>query len=234
MTTMRRAIAGLLAALACAAAFPAAGTPPRVPDTMARRMLACTGCHGPEGRASNQGFIPRIAGKPAAYLQRQLLSFRDGRRRHEGMARLLEGLPDAYVLEIATHFAALELPPEKPPRKQLGAAAERRAVKFVREGDRDAKVPACAACHGEHLSGTLPGVPGLAGLPRDYTVAQLGAWRVGARRAAAPDCMQAIARALRPEDITALADWLAAQPAAAPALAAMAAPPMPCSGMTAP
>jgi cytochrome c553 len=55
-------------------------------------------------------------------------------------------------------------------------------------------------------------MPGLLGVSRDYLNAQLGAWRTGQRRAHAPDCMAQIARALRPEDVTAVAAWLAAQP----------------------
>ena len=39
-------------------------------------------------------------------------------------------------------------------------------------------------------------VPGLLGLPVDYLNAQLGAWRTGARRAEAPDCMAQIAQRL--------------------------------------
>jgi cytochrome c553 len=70
------------------------------------------------------------------------------------------------------------------------------------------------------MNGVLPDVPGLLGLPRDYLVAQLGAWRTGHREAAAPDCMAQIARRLTPEDIGAVASWLAAQPLPADAKAA--------------
>ena len=47
------------------------------PDEMAPRMAACMTCHGAEGRATNQGYFPRIAGKPAGYLYNQLVNFRD-------------------------------------------------------------------------------------------------------------------------------------------------------------
>ena len=57
-----------------------------VPDTMAQRMQACTVCHGKEGRATNAGYFPRIAGKPAGYLYNQLLNFREGRRHNATMA----------------------------------------------------------------------------------------------------------------------------------------------------
>ena len=62
---------------------------PNVEDSMAQRVQACTGCHGPQGRAASDGYYPRIAGKPAGYLYQQLLSFRDGRRQYALMANLL-------------------------------------------------------------------------------------------------------------------------------------------------
>src|SRR4051794_11756086 len=63
----------LLAALAFATTAAAA---PKFEDTMAQRVLACTGCHGPQGRAAPDGYYPRIAGKPPGYLYNQLLNFR--------------------------------------------------------------------------------------------------------------------------------------------------------------
>ena len=74
-----------------------------VPDTLAQRVMACTLCHGPEGRATNDGFYPRIAGKPEGYLYHQLLNFRDGRRQAAGMRYLLDPLSDDYLREIARH-----------------------------------------------------------------------------------------------------------------------------------
>src|SRR5665647_3209778 len=79
-------------------------------DTIAQRALACTACHGLQGRAAPDGYYPRLAGKPAGYLYNQLLNFRDGRRHYGLMARLLDPLSDAYLLEIARHFASLDLP----------------------------------------------------------------------------------------------------------------------------
>jgi cytochrome c553 len=81
------------------------------------------------------------------------------------------------------------------------------------------------------MTGVEPAVPGLLGLPRDYLVAQLGAWRTGMRAAQKPDCMAMLAQRLQPQDITAVADWLAAQPLPAITSAAPRPPstwPMPC------
>lgn len=200
-----------LALLGGTIAIAAATAAPRA-DTMAERVRACTACHGPEGRAAPDGYQPRIAGKPAAYLYRQLTHFRDGRRSHAAMATLLAPLSDAYLREIAEHFAGLDLPYPPPAAAQPEAATAARALVLLRDGDRGRGLPPCAACHGATFTGTLPGVPGLLGLPRDYLIAQLGAWRTGLRRAAAPDCMAEVAKRLAPDDIGALAGWLAARP----------------------
>ena len=67
----------------CAAAASAAAIgATSVPDTIAERVRACTVCHGKEGRATSDGYYPRIAGKPAGYLFNQLVNFREGRRRN--------------------------------------------------------------------------------------------------------------------------------------------------------
>ncbi|WP_395699161.1 c-type cytochrome [Aquabacterium sp.] len=200
---------GFTALLATGAAL--AG-PASAPDTIAQRMLACTACHGKEGRASSEGYYPRLAGKPAGYLYNQLLNFRDGRRRGGRMAGLVEHLNDAYLHEMAAYFAGLDLPyPAAPP--PLGDAATlARGEQLVRRGDAARELPACQACHGETLMGMQPATPGLLALPRDYLISQIGRWQVGVRRAQAPDCMAQVAQRLRPEDLAAVASWLAAQP----------------------
>ena len=79
-------------------------------DDMAQRTLACVACHGEQGRAGPDGYYPRLAGKPAGYLYNQLLNFRDGRRHYGLMTRMVDALSDAYLMDIARHFAALQAP----------------------------------------------------------------------------------------------------------------------------
>ena len=181
-------------------------------DSMAQRTLACTICHGAQGRAGPDGYYPRIAGKPAGYLYNQLLNFRDGRRHYGLMTRLLDPLSEPYLLEIAAHFAALDLPYPQPPAARADPRVIERGRRLALEGDPGSRLPACAGCHGPALTGVQPNTPGLLGLPRDYLQAQLGAWRTGQRQAHAPDCMAQVARALAAEDLAAVAAWLAAQP----------------------
>ena len=208
-----RAALTILALFATLGALPlaAAAAAPKVEDTIAQRVQACTGCHGAQGRAASDGYYPRLAGKPAGYLYQQLLSFRDGRRQYGLMNNLLAPLSDTYLREIAQHFADLDLPYLAPQPASADAATLARGEALVRHGDATRQIPACVQCHGNALMGVAPGVPALIGMPRDYLNAQLGAWRAGNRHAAAPDCMAQIAKALAPDDISALSHWLAAQ-----------------------
>ena len=214
--------AGVLALLPLAAG---AATPAKIEDTLVARLAACSACHGAQGRAAPDGYHPRIAGKPAAYVYHQLLNFREGRRAYGPMAALVAGLPDAYLREMAEHYAALELPYAAPPPARADAATLARGQQLALQGDAARQLPACSSCHGPALTGRLPATPGLLGLPRDYLNAQLGAWRQGQRRAHAPDCMATVARQLSPEDLGAVTAWLASQPV--PAGARVAAAPGP-------
>ena len=219
---------GLLAGRADAASFE---------DTIAQRVLACTGCHGRKGRAAPDGYYPRIAGKPAGYLFNQLRHFREGRRHYELMNGLVEWLDDAYLQEIADHFASIDLPYPPPAPPVESASIRRIGETLVRRGRPESGVPACNDCHGAAMTGRAPFIPGLLGLPRDYLNAQLGAWKAGKRQASAPDCMAEVAARLTPDDIGAVSAWLAAQPVpehARPAPAPIAALPLRCGGIDAP
>ena len=186
--------------------------------------MACTTCHGKEGRATSEGYFPRIAGKPAGYLYNQLVNFRDGRRHYPLMTYLVEHLTDAYLYEIADYFARLDLPYPAPQANRAPQEVSNRGAALVRRGDAARKIPACVQCHGESLTGVAPAIPGLLGLPRDYLQAQLGQWKNGERRAHAPDCMAKIAAQLTPEEAGAIAAWLSAQPVPANSKPAAALP----------
>lgn len=187
--------------------------------------MACTACHGAQGRAGPDGYYPRLAGKPAGYLYNQLLNFRDGRRHYALMTQLVDPLSDAYLMEIARYFSALDLPYPPPTAVPAVPAVLQRGQTLVTVGDATRRLPACASCHGQALTGVAPHVPGLLGLPRDYLNAQLGAWRTGQRRAHAPDCMANIVAQMSNDDINAATHWLAAQPVPSNSKPAIALPP---------
>lgn len=183
-----------------------------VPDTLAQRISACAACHGKHGEGGNNGYYPRVAGKPALYLYRQLLNFRSGRRNNPMMEHMVTGLSDTYLSEIAHYYSSLASPHRKTRDMHWPVQMLARGQQLVRHGDPQRKVPACEACHGSRLTGVEPATPALLGLPNDYISAQLGAWNSHTRSAVAPDCMATIASRLDENDILAVAAWLASQP----------------------
>jgi cytochrome c553 len=199
----------VLATILAGPAF-AAERPAVLPDTMDQRVLACASCHAKKD--VNDQYFPRISGKPAGYLYNQLVNFRDGRRQFPLMTYMVDHLSDAYMQEIATHFAGQHLPSPPPQPTSASAGVLERGRVLVMLGDPTVKVPACVACHGQQLTGVTPNIPGLIGLPRDYVNAQLGAWRSKTRRAHAPDCMGEIANRLTLADVNAISSWLGLQP----------------------
>jgi cytochrome c553 len=150
------------------------------------------------------------------------------------MVYLVDHLSDAYLREIAGHFAALDLPYPAPAPVDASAAQLALGERLATQGDPARELPACTSCHGAALTGVAPAIPGLLGLPRDYLAGQIGAWTNGQRRAHAPDCMAEVAKRLTPGEVSAVASWLASRPlpAATKPAAALPAPlPLPCGGV---
>lgn len=200
--------------LAFCASLPAYAQP-SLPDTLPQRLAPCAACHGEhgEGLQTRNEYNPRLAGKPAGYLYNQLVAFREQRRSQAIMNYTVAHLSDAYLREIAAHYAALQ-PPLPAPRPRV-ADAQTMALgeRLVRQGDAARELPSCASCHGASLTGVEPAVPGLVGLNPPYIGAQIGAWQAGQRRALeAPDCMQTVARKLTPAEVVAITAYLAALP----------------------
>jgi len=191
-----------------------ATTAAAAPDdaAMGERLRACTACHGADSIRIEEGYVPRIRGKPAGYLFNQLVSYRRDQRYDDTMRHMVRYLSDAYLSEIAAYFASREAPYPAPGRPSANAATLERGETLVRHGDPSADIPPCEACHGERLAGVLPATPGLIGLPRHYIMAQLGAWRADKRHAAPPDCMSTVANRLSPRDVQAVAAWLSSRP----------------------
>lgn len=176
------------------------------------RVQTCVACHGDQGKASPEGYYPRIAGKPQAYLFNQLVHFREGRRTHSAMNYLVQNLSDDYLMQMAAYFSQQHPPYPKPLPSKARTEVLARGKELVLQGDSSRKIPACVACHGEALTGLAPTMPGLLGLPRDYLNAQLGAWLKGQRKAAEPDCMGNIVKALSTEEISMVTAYLASLP----------------------
>lgn len=189
----------------------------RAIDSLEARVQGCVTCHGQSGQGTSNGYFPRIAGKPAAYLYNQLVAFRDGVRHYPPMNYLVAYLPDAYLREMAEHYSKLR--PAYEPKEPLPADPQLlpRGKTLATKGDAARQIPACVTCHGTTLTGMNPGIPGLVGLRAAYIAGQLTRWRVGDRRTAEPDCMKRIATRLSERDVASVAVFLAQQDAPADA-----------------
>lgn len=181
-------------------------------DSMEARVQGCVTCHGQSGQGTSNGYFPRIAGKPAGYLYNQLVAFRDGARRYPPMNYLVAYLPDPYLREMADYFSKLRPPFSPSEQARVDDQTLLRGQALVMQGDARSGIPACVACHGAHLTGMNPGIPGLVGLRPTYIAAQLTRWKVGERHALEPDCMRRIAARLSDADITGVSAWLGRQP----------------------
>jgi cytochrome c553 len=182
-------------------------------DSLEARVQGCVTCHGQSGQGTNNGYYPRIAGKPAGYLFNQLQAFRNGPRKYPPMNYLVAYLPESYLHEIAEYFSKLQPPFAAREITPASPESVARGQSLVTGGDASKGIPPCVACHGARLTGMEPGIPGLAGLRPTYIVAQLTRWQVGERHATEPDCMRRIASRLSDEDISSVAAYLSRQEA---------------------
>jgi cytochrome c553 len=205
---LRRYHAGLIISTLLWASVGSAQSTEQVPDTMEARVLACASCHGAKGEGTDNAYFPRLAGKPAGYLYNQLLAFRSGRRHYPPMNYLLEYLPEEYLKKMAEYFAAQRPPLPPPAVADVSKQMLKRGEELVTHGDSAKGIPPCSGCHGPHLTGMKPAIPGLLGLRASYISAQLGAWRYGTRTATEPDCMQIVAGHLTEDDVKSVAAYL--------------------------
>src|SRR6187431_329548 len=111
-----------MATLSAAGAQDAAIAAFKTVDSMEARVQGCATCHGQRGQGTSDEYFPRLAGKPATYLYNQLLAFREGKRVYPPMNYLVAYLPDAYLKDIAEHFAK-ERPAFQAKQQNTAAAA---------------------------------------------------------------------------------------------------------------
>jgi cytochrome c553 len=83
----------------------------------------------------------------------------------------------------------------------IGAQAQENAARNL--------AATCAACHGTDGRSVTQEVPSLAGLPRDYIVTQMRAFRDGTRAAS---IMPQLAKGYSDAQVEALADYFARRP----------------------
>lgn len=156
------------------------------------------------GEGRPEAGYPRLAAQPAAYLERQLEAYADGRRRSAVMEPLARSLSAAERRRLAGEFSAMT-----PVATARADSHSQRGETLALVGDAALRVQACQNCHGPLGRGQAPYGPSLAALPPGYLRAELAAWRSGARASDPSGQMPLIARALRDADVEAVVAYYA-------------------------
>jgi len=138
----------------------------------------CVACHGSKAEGTPALNAPALAGQDAAYLERQLRSFRDGRRgthKTDTLGAQMRALAatladDAAVTRVASYISALP--------KTVAATA----AKGDLHNGNNLYQGKCGACHGGKAEGNASlKAPRLAGLDAAYLKRQFTHFRDGVR-----------------------------------------------------
>lgn len=178
---------------------------------------ACITCHGLGGEGDGE-LVPRLAGLPAGYLQKQLRDYAAGLRPHASMQVIAKALTEEDRRKVARYYAGLDPAPGAGPR----AVAAPQAAGLYHRGDPARGLVPCAACHGPAGEGAGQANPPLAGQPAGYLAVQLAEWRAAKRRNDPNGVMLHAARPLTDAEIAGLAAYAATL---GPASARSGAPP---------
>ena len=76
-----------------------------------KAITACVACHGVKGKGMTRAGFPSLAGQNAAYLKKQLASFRDGSRgndRNNMMRNIAIKLSDSDIDELVNYMSSLK------------------------------------------------------------------------------------------------------------------------------
>lgn len=162
----------------------------------------CAACHGPEGRGTNDGEVPAIAGQHGSMLLKQLVDFRHEQRWNEHMQHFTDRhhLATAQdVTDVAAYVASLpRFPPTSSETRDVSEMRLGTSVYFLR----------CERCHGPLGQGDLLlARPRLAGQHHGYLLRQLQDTAAGDRPGMDYQHIDLL-NALSPAQLRGVADYL--------------------------
>lgn len=162
----------------------------------------CAACHGTDGRGTQDGTIPALAGQHVSVLVKQLVDFRHDRRLDERMQNFaanhhLNGPQE--LLDVAAHAESLPRWPPLAGGNGDGSQLQRGAIAYFRH---------CETCHGPLGQGELRRMrPRLAGQHYLYLRRELEETAAGQRLGMDAEHVRLIG-ALSVEERTGVADYL--------------------------
>jgi cytochrome c553 len=168
-------------------------------DTIDEQAHFCAACHGENGVPLEQFFpVPVIWGQNLGYLFFQLRDFKSGARKNDVMSPIVEALPREDLMALAQYFSKKPWPKlQQPhPAADVTALAQRANTSVV-----------CTSCHQDGFIGDGT-QPRLAGQERRYLEKTMTEFQSGVR--GNNPGMTDLMKSLTPQEISALAAWLAA------------------------
>lgn len=192
-----------LAALGLALSAPVmadAGDPTRGKGLSA----SCAACHGADGNSVNPEW-PKLAGQGEAYLYKQLVDYREGRRQNALMAGQVANLSNQDMRDLAAFYASQTITPGT-----ADASMVELGEQIYRGGNAATGVAACIACHGPNGQGNPAAMfPKVAGQHAAYSAAQLRYFRDESRANDNGRMMRNIARRMTDAEIEAVSQYMA-------------------------
>lgn len=167
--------------------------------------LNCTMCHGAAGMSASNA--PNLAGQYPEVVIKELHDYRDGKRTSSVMQALASGLSEQDMRDLAAYYASL------PKARTAPTTYDESLPALVRVGAPLRNIAPCVSCHGG-IDQKL-GAPWIEGMPKDYLVAQLQAFRAGTRHNDPEALMRNVARTMTDREIDDVAGFYARKAAAA-------------------
>ncbi|QTM22430.1 c-type cytochrome [Neisseria sicca] len=170
----------------------------------------CAACHAADGN-SGIAMYPKLAAQHSAYIYRQTLDIKEGKRTNGSaavMKPMVMNLSEQDILNVSAFYAKQQAKSGEANPKQNDPVL---GGKIYRGGLVDKKVPACMSCHGPSGAG-IPGggteivaYPRLGGQHMSYVVDQMKAYKSGQRKNA---IMEDIAKRMTEEELNSVANFI--------------------------
>lgn len=186
----------------------------------ANSTAVCIGCHGAKGEGNAQAGFPRLAGLDPAYIRTQLENFAASKRRNPVMSPIALQLTAAQRSAVATYFAAMPGPAAQAAVSPAQLTISDTGAWLANRGRWEDNLPACVQCHGQGGRGIGAAFPSLVGQSRGYLIAQLIAFKSGARTGGPMNLMGVVAKKLSDTDISAVGVYFGLSEAVADAVTA--------------
>lgn len=207
MRSLRRGTVRVLGVLAMLASAGAGAQDGKGADVEKGKQIAgqvCAACHGADGNSPSPA-NPHLASQHRAYIAKQLANFKSGERKNAIMAGFAAALAPEDMKALGAYFEKQALKPALAGDKALALQGE----KIYRGGIASKGVPACSGCHAPNGAGIPAQYPRLQGQFKEYTLAQLQAFRSGERANDPAQMMRMIASKLSDHEMAALAEYTA-------------------------